>query len=150
MRVWRIARGCYAPLDGEGARLHGGRWNSAGRPVVYTAQSAALAVLELLVWTDPEDVPADLRLFEIELPGDARIDRVDIEALPGNWMEPGSPACAGMGDRWLAAGESLALAIPSAVLPEDSNLLINPRHPAAARVHVAESRPFTFDLRLLR
>ncbi|HST61525.1 MAG TPA: RES family NAD+ phosphorylase [Longimicrobium sp.] len=150
MRVWRIARGCYAPLDGEGARLNGGRWNSAGRPVVYTAQTAALAVLEVLVWTDPEDVPDDLRLFEIELPDGAAAEQVSAAGLPRSWMEPGSPECAAAGDRWLAAAESLALAVPSAVLPEERNLLINPRHPDAARVRVAESRPFAFDLRLLR
>lgn len=150
MRVWRIARGCYAPLDGEGARLYGGRWNSAGRPVVYTAQTAAMAVLEALVWTDPEDVPDDLRLFEIELPDDASIPAVEAAALPEGWMEPGSPDCAAAGDRWLASAESLALAVPSAVLPEERNLLINPRHPDAARVRIAESRPFAFDLRLLR
>jgi RES domain-containing protein len=150
MRVWRIARGCYAPLDGEGARLNGGRWNSAGRPVVYTAQTAALAVLEVLVWTDPEDVPDDLRLFEIELPDGAAAEQVNAADLPRSWMEPGSPECAAAGDRWLADAASLALAVPSAVLPEERNLLINPRHPDAARVRVAESRPFAFDLRLLR
>jgi RES domain-containing protein len=150
MRVWRIARGCYAPLDGEGARLNGGRWNSAGRPVVYTAQTAALAVLEVLVWTDPEDIPDDLRLFEIELPDDAAIDALETAVLPVNWTEPGSPDCAAAGDAWLGAAASLALTVPSAVLPEERNLLINPRHPDAARVRIAESRPFAFDLRLLR
>lgn len=150
MRVWRIARGCYAPLDGEGARLVGGRWNSAGRPVVYTAQTAALAVLEVLVWTDPEDVPDDLRLFEIELPADASITRLDPGSLPATWMEAGSPECMAVGDGWLATAESLALEVPSAVLPEERNLLINPRHPDAARVRIADSRPFAFDVRLLR
>jgi RES domain-containing protein len=150
MRVWRIARGCYAPLDGEGARRVGGRWNSAGRPLVYTAQTAALAVLEVLVWTDPENVPEDLRLFEIEVPDDASFTSVEPRTLPADWTEPGSPACIEVGDRWLAAGESLALQVPSAVLPEERNLLVNPRHPEAVRVRVVDSRPFSFDLRLLR
>lgn len=150
MRVWRIARKCYAPLDGEGARLMGGRWNSAGRPVVYTAQTAALAVLEVLVWTDPEDVPDDLRLYEIELPADASIARLDPGSLPATWTEPGSPECMSLGDPWLATADSLALEVPSAVLPEERNLLINPRHPDAARVRIADSRPFAFDLRLLK
>ena len=72
MRVWRIARERYDPLSGEGARLYGGRWNSPGRPVVYAAGHSALAVLEALVWTDPEDVPDDLRLFELEIAGRPR------------------------------------------------------------------------------
>ena len=150
MRVWRIARECYAPLDGEGARLMGGRWNSAGRPVVYTAQTAALAVLEVLVWTDPEDVPDDLRLFGIELPADASVVRLSAGSLPATWTEPGSPECVTLGDRWLATADSLALEVPSAVLPEERNLLINPRHPDATRVRIAESRPFAFDVRLLK
>lgn len=150
MRVWRIARACYAPLDGEGARLMGGRWNSAGRPVVYTSRTAALCVLEVLVWTDPEDVPDDLRLYEIEVPDSAPILRVSSGSLSANWTEPGSPECIEAGDRWLAAADALALEVPSAVLPEEHNLLINPRHPDAAGVHVVDSRPFTFDLRLLR
>lgn len=150
MRVWRIARECYAPLDGEGARLLGGRWNSPGRPVVYTSRTAALCVLEVLVWTDPEDVPDDLRLYEIEVPDHARIERLPAGALPPSWTEPGSPECIAPGDRWLAAGDALALEIPSAVLPEEPNLLINPRHADAAGVHVVDSRAFTFDLRLLR
>jgi RES domain-containing protein len=150
MRVWRIARECYAPLDGEGARRVGGRWNSPGRPVVYAARAASLAVLEVLAWTDPDDVPDDLRLFEIEVPDDADIESVEISSLPADWTEPGSPACIAAGDRWLATGNSLALAVPSAVLPEERNLLINPRHPDAVRVYAADSRPFTFDIRLLR
>lgn len=150
MRVWRIARERYAPLDGEGARLVGGRWNSAGRPVVYTSRTAALAVLEVLVWTDPEDVPDDLRLFEIEVPDDASILHLSAASLPAGWTEPGSPECMALGDRWLDAAGSLALGVPSVVLPEEHNLLINPRHPDAPRVHIVDSRPFAFDLRLLR
>lgn len=150
MRVWRIARGCFDPLDGEGARRVGGRWNSAGRPAVYTSCTASLAVLEVLVWTDPEDVPDDLCLLEIDLPDGTPVECLDPAALPAGWMEPGAPECAAAGDRWLAAGGSLALEVPSALLPEERNLLINPLHPAAAGLRVAESRPFRFDLRLLR
>ena len=150
MRVWRIASGRYDPLDGEGARRVGGRWNSPGRPVVYASAHAALAVLEKLVWVDPEDVPDDLRLFEIEVPDDAPVATLDVADLPADWTGAGSPACAEIGDRWLAAGESLVLVVPSAVLKEERNVLINPRHPEAGRVRVVESRPFLFDIRLLQ
>lgn len=150
MRAWRIASGRYDPLDGEGARRVGGRWNSPGRPVVYASLNASLAVLEKLVWVDPEDVPDDLQLFEIEVPDDAPVATLESEHLPPDWKEVGSPGCAGTGDRWLAAGESLVLVVPSAVLAEERNVLINPRHPEAGRVRVVESRPFVFDVRLLQ
>lgn len=150
MRVWRIASGRYDPLDGEGARRTGGRWNSIGRPVVYTSAHASLAVLEKLVWVDPEDIPDDLQLFEIEVPDDASITTLDHNRLPANWTDPGSPECVEIGDRWLAAGEGLALIVPSAVLREERNVLINPRHPDAAQVRLVDSRPFIFDIRLLQ
>lgn len=149
MRVWRIARERYDPLSGEGARLYGGRWSSPGRPVVYTAGHAALAVLEALVWTDPEDVPDDLRLYEIEIEGRPRPAVVRGEDLPSDWTAVGSAACRALGDRWLAEGRKLALRVPSAVLPEEGNLLINPLHPAAKDLRVVDSRPFRFDVRLL-
>lgn len=150
MRLWRIASGRHDPLDGEGARRVGGRWNSPGRPVVYASAHASLAVLEKLVWVDPEDVPDDLLLFEIEIPDDAPLATVEVDRLPDDWAEAGSPACISVGDRWLAAGDALALVVPSAVLREERNVLLDPRHPDAARVRVVESRPFAFDLRLLR
>jgi RES domain-containing protein len=150
VRVWRIASARYPALDGEGARLWGGRWNSPGRPVVYTSVSAALAVLEKLAWVDPEDVPEDLTLFEIDLPDELSPERLSIHHLPPEWTEAGSPACAEIGDAWSSAGVSLALVVPSALLPEEHNVLVNPRHAEAGRVRVVSARPFTFDLGLLR
>ena len=150
MRLWRLASGRYPALDGEGARRWGGRWNSPGRPVVYTSATAALAVLEKLVWTDPEDVPGDLKLEELELPDDLAPEAVAADRLPPDWTAPGCPACVALGDGWLAAGSSFALAVPSAVLPEEQNVLLDPRHPEAARMRVVAARLLTFDLRLLR
>lgn len=149
MRAWRIARERYDPLSGEGARRFGGRWNSPGRPVVYAAGHAALAVLEALVWTDPEDLPDDLRLYEIEIVGRPRPAVVHAADLPPDWTVVGSAACIAVGDHWLAEGTRLALRVPSAILPEESNLLINPLHPAAKDLRVVDSRPFRFDVRLL-
>lgn len=150
MRLWRIASGRFDPLDGEGARRVGGRWNSPGRPVVYTSAHASLAALEKLVWVDPEDLPDDLFLFEIDLPDDAPMATVEPGDLPPDWTEAGSPACAGFGDRWLADSAALALVVPSAVIAEERNILLDPRHPDAARIRLVDSRPFAFDVRLLR
>jgi RES domain-containing protein len=149
MRVWRIARERYDPLSGDGARLYGGRWSSPGRPVIYTAGHPALSVLEALVWTDPEDVPDDLRLYEIEIEGRPRPAVLRVEDLPEDWTAVGSSACLAAGDRWLSEGSRLAMWVPSAILPEGRNLLINPLHPGARALRVVESRPFRFDVRLL-
>lgn len=150
MFLWRIASARYDPLDGEGARIAGGRWHSPGHPVVYTSTHPALAVLEKLVWTDPEDVPDDLSLFRIELPDDLAPSEPDTGRLPNTWQEVGCLECIALGNGWLTSGASLALFVPSAILPEARNVLLNPRHPAAARLRVVEARPFHFDLRLLR
>jgi RES domain-containing protein len=153
MRLWRIASARYPALDGEGARLWGGRWNSPGRPVVYASTTAALAVLEKLVWVDPEDVPNDLHLYEIEVPDDAAPELVQVDRLPPDWTDAGASACREIGDAWLAAGTSLALSVPSALVPPDTrelNVLLNPRHAAAGAVRQASARPFAFDLRLVR
>ncbi len=150
MRLWRIASARHPRLDGEGARRWGGRWNSPGRPVVYTSATASLAALEKLVWTDPEDVPDDLQLFELELPDDLAPQALAIDRLPRHWTAAGCPACVELGDRWLADGSNLALAVPSALLPEERNVLLNPRHPQAGRIRIVATRTFTFDLRLLR
>lgn len=149
MRLWRLARARHEPLDGDGARLWGGRWNSPGRPVVYTSRHASLAVLEKLVWVDPQDVPDDLRLFEIELPKDIKPRKLLAERLPAHWREVGCPECVAAGDEWLAAGATVALVVPSALLPEEQNVLLNPRHAAASRLRTVAARPFSFDPRLL-
>ena len=150
MRVWRIARAVHPALDGEGARLYGGRWNSPGMQVVYTAASASLATVERLVATDPDELPDDLVLFEIDIPADAPPESVDVATLPDDWREPRSPDCRQLGDAWIASGRSALLAVPSAVVPEDFNVLINPRHPEAQGVRIVRQRPFRFDPRLIR
>jgi RES domain-containing protein len=150
MRVWRIARQVYDPLDGEGARRFGGRWNSRGLPAAYTAGHLSLAVLELLVHTDPDLMPQDLAVFEIELPDALSIQRIAAGALPEGWTAtPDHRACRELGDAWLAQATHPILEVPSAVVPEESNYLINPAHADSAIVKVVRTRPFVFDARLL-
>lgn len=140
MRVWRLTRPEYAPgLDGEGARLWGGRWNSPGVPMVYTASSLALAVLEVLVHLPPAmrrsgGLPAMVAVA-LDVP-DADIS--DVVAGPDDRAT---------GDAWALSG-SLALRVPSRVIRHDMNILINPRHPDIALVSVALQEPFEFDDRL--
>ncbi len=137
-------------LDGEGARLAGGRWNSEGVPAVYTSSTLSLAALEYLVHVDIEDVPDDLIAMQIEVPDDAQVAEVAVADLPPDWnRQPRHPACVEIGDRWSSDGGALALRVPSAVVPEESNFLISPTHQDAAHVKVVSSREFAFDPRLL-
>jgi RES domain-containing protein len=140
MLVWRLARESLAALDGEGARLYGGRWNSPGRPVIYTSSSASLALLEVRVHLDlPFDLlPDDYSLMTIEL-GDALIEEAPSQALENPLQ---------FGDAWLAAGRSPILRVSSFILPEETNLLINPQHPAKSGLALVAKRPFRFDPRL--
>lgn len=149
MRLWRIASERYDSLDGEGARLAGGRWNSPGRAVVYLSAHASLAVLEKLVWTDPDDVPDDLVLFEIDAPDGMSCIRVETPMLLDSWTEPGCAECVELGDDWLRSASTALLGIPSAVVPEEENVLLNSAHEEAPLVRVIGRRPFRFDLRLL-
>ena len=140
MLVWRICREAHQALDGEGSRLHGGRWSSERVSVVYTSSTLALAALEYLVHVDIEDVPDDLVAMAIEVPDD----------LPPDWNQVlDHPACARIGDQWAAKGTVLLLLVPSAVVPEESNVLINPDHPRAGDVRMVSIRPFAFDSRLV-
>lgn len=150
MRVWRVARRGHSALDGEGARRAGGRWNSPGTSVVYTSSALSLAVLELLVHTDPDLIPSDLHAFEIEVPGSLTPETLDIGTIPSNWRSiPNHPACRAIGDDWVERGNHALLAVPSAVVPEELNYLINPVHPDAALIRVVRSRAFSLDQRLL-
>jgi RES domain-containing protein len=148
MRVWRLARRVHPVLDGEGASRAGGRWNSRGSPVVYTAGSRALAALELLAYLNPGSEPADLELFEIEVPDDAPTHRVNVAELPPDWQTPRHTACASRGDTWVHSGEGLLLEVPSVMIPEEPNFLLNPAHPDARRARVVGSRSFSYDPRL--
>lgn len=151
MVVFRICRRPFRALDGEGARLWGGRWNTPGTPVVYAASSLSLAAVEYLVHLDADTTPADLVAMSIELPDETAHRRVTAQSLPSDWARMAEhPACQALGDAWLRDGTSLALRVPSAVIPDEENVLLNPAHPDASGLRVREERPFSFDPRLVR
>ncbi len=118
--------------------------------MVYASAHLSLAVLEALVHTDPDALPDDLTAFEVEVPDGLAVERVEVEDLPEAWAHGVEcPVCREIGERWTSEGRAVALIVPSAVVPEEANVLLNPRHPAAAGVRVAVSRPFAFDPRLV-
>ena len=138
--VWRICRRPFADLSGEGARLYGGRWNSPGRPLTYTAEAAALAVLEVRVNLDLDwdTLPDDYVLISIDL---GALVPEEIADLP---VDPRA-----VGDAWLRSGRSALLRVPSWIVPESHNVLINPIHPDASSIKTGSIRSFAFDKRLL-
>jgi RES domain-containing protein len=149
MKVYRIVPTQYAyDLSGEGARLHGGRWNHKMTPCIYTAENSALAVLEYTVNISMEAIPRALSIVCINIP-DTGIYPVPIAALPGNWKDyPAPPSTMDMGTAWLEAMEHPAIRIPSTVLPQAFNYLLNPLHPAATGFSILSVDDFVYDLRI--
>ncbi len=131
-------------LDGEGARLYGGRWNSAGLPAVYASEHLSMATLEYLVHVNAENLPTDLVWLEIEVP-----KKVSITQFSGS-VAPNEIAAAKYGDNWLAASTSLGLMVPSAVLSVEKNLILNPLHSEMASVKTLRTTAFQFDPRLFQ
>jgi RES domain-containing protein len=150
--VWRLARAEFAEqLDGEGARLFGGRWNSRGRRALYTASHLSLSVLETYVHIPPElrdDLPV-LRAVRISVPDQSGTTRVLPEDLI-NLLANADPlaACRGLGDAWLDRNDQPFLEVPSILVPEETNLVVNPAHPRMRDVRIISSRTFRFDPRL--
>lgn len=152
MRVWRICRQPFAAaaLDGIGGLYTSGRWHAQGHPIVYTASSAALAALEVLVHVDPLTAPSDLRLLAIEIPDGLSVETLDPANLPMGWNTVPAPTeLQRLGTSWLTSNRSVALIVPSAVIPVEQNVLINPRHPEINHVRVISDEAFSFDPRLL-
>jgi RES domain-containing protein len=150
MQLWRLTRRPYANLRGRGGELADGRWHTRGRPVVYGASTAALAALEVRVHLDlPFDLlPDDYVLMRISAPDDVATQTIAPTDLPQGWRDADSHACRAFGDAWLAGRASAILLMPSAIIPFEQNALINPLHPASARLTVADITPFVWDSRL--
>ena len=149
MFLWRISN--HASLAGEGGLRASGRWHTRGKPVVYCAENPATALLEILVHFEIEirDLPARYRLLRVNVPDDRQVDRVSLADLGSDWIED-TLATRAIGDTWLTRATTPLLAVPSAVVPETSNVLLNPAHPDAKRIVVVQSTDHVIDPRLVR
>lgn len=129
----------------------GGRWNSPGRPLVYASVHLSLAVLETLVHLNPERFPQNSVAYSVELPGRS-VERVSLQNLASDWTtDPSFASTRAIGDAWLEGERSLVLLVPSAVVPQEENVLINPEHALfVGSVRIASGEPFLFDPRLGR
>jgi len=153
--LWRIAKETpdYAAADmtGGGARLTGGLWNRKGTPAVYASTSIALAILETLAHLGGNLTIRNAFLVRITVPSAVWAQRVtiDIATLPPTWLaEPPGAASIAVGDTWLRAQSHAVLLVPSIMVPEEYNVVINPLHPDAGRVKAQVVRQHVYDPRL--
>jgi RES domain-containing protein len=147
--VWRLVTARFADtaFSGEGASRYGGRWNGKGVSMVYTAESQSLAMLEMLAQDEP--LRARYVIISAVLPDDLKVKRISVDHLPADWRNPTDrERLQTLGTAWIKSGESAVLSVPSAVIPAESNYLLNPMHPAFARIIIGEQQPFITDLRL--
>lgn len=148
MFLWRISN--HSALDGRGGLLAGARWHFAGQPVVYLAETPAGSLLEVLVHLelDLASLPKTFKLLKIEVPAGVATRSIDETALVADWTDD-ADATAEMGTQWLESANSALLRVPSAIVPETHNYLLNPRHDHAAKIKVLWNRDYPWDKRLL-
>ena len=149
MLVYRICKTKFAnDLSGEGARLFGGRWNNKLTPCIYTSESRALALLEYTVNINIDDVPRALSIITLEIPDDNILAFAEYE-LPGDWKEiPAPSSTKKFGTALLNAAKSLIIKIPSTVIHDEFNYILNPRHADSKLFKILEVKDFVYDIRI--
>jgi RES domain-containing protein len=145
-RAFRIADMRHTIFDGTGAMLHGARWNSAGRRVIYASETYAGALLEILVHASGS-VPRSQGYIEIEIPAGLSIEEVTPDGLP-HWDSPSFETARAFGDRWYDERRTPVLMVPSVVTRVERNILINQEHPDFARIRASQALPVRWDKRL--
>ncbi len=154
--AWRIGTEAKSysadDMSGTGAKLSGGRWNDVGVAMVYASTTRSLACLETLVHLNAGGLPLNRYLVQIEIPDDiaAAAEQIDPDSLVGWDAEPAGKASVAFGTAWAGGGRTAMLLVPSIVVPEERNILINPCHPDAARITARKSRKWLYDPRLDR
>jgi RES domain-containing protein len=149
--LWKICKERHRAdaFTGEGARLAGGRWNERGTPVVYASESLALSALETLVHIQKTHRHIAFVSFRIEVPGRVRIEEFPRNKLPANWRkEPPPKETMRIGTRWAEGRSTAVLKVPSVIIPQEYNYVLNPLHPEFRRIGKVEFGPFSFDPRM--
>ena len=147
MTVYRICKAKYPANDGEGARLAGGRWNHKGTPLVYCGATASLCALEVLAHS--AKLAADMIVIGARIPKSISIRTIDETDLPANWSGPiATKKTKDIGTSWTKSAATAVLSVPSAVVPNERNYLLNPAHPDFSKIRFSAPKPFVFDKRL--
>ncbi len=153
IKAWRIVskKRLQDAFTGEGARLGGGRWNHVGTPVVYVSETQSLAILELFIHFTRIDITLSKSLFAIpvEIPDSLKIIEVSLKDLKSDWrLSPPPGSTRDIGTKWVRKGTSAILRVPSAIIPEECNVAINPQHPDFAKIKIGGPKHFSLDERI--
>ena len=150
MKVFRLCKAKFGgDLSGIGAELFGGRWNNKGVALLYTSDSVSLCNLEVLVHSEKGEMPRNYVLHTLEIPDALPILDLATENLPSDWRTfPHSEAARRIGDQFVKEGKYVVLKVPSAVVPNDSNYLLNPKHPDFSKIKITKTEVYEFDARL--
>jgi RES domain-containing protein len=150
--IWRICEATFAQsaFSGEGARIVSGRWNSKGKRMVYTAEHLSLAILEVFVHLNVPTVERNFFVaIKAEIPDDLDVEYMNIDRLPSDWYLPSSKSLLqALGNEWVDSVKTPILAVPSAIVPQEFNDLINPLHPQFDRLIIDRPQPFNLDVRM--
>lgn len=148
MTVYRLAIEKYSDdLTGKGAKLYGGRWNEPGFAALYSTENISLAVLEILVHTGKGHIPPQYMIIKIEIPDSISIATISKSKLKKNWKDD-IGFSRFIGNEFIKNNQSLALKVPSAIVDEEHNFMINPAHPDHKKIKIKWTKPFRFDKRL--
>ena len=152
MKIYRVAKNKFVEdLSGEGARLYGGRWNKKGKSMLYFSEHLSLCLLELLTRVDYEFLSKDYAFIEVEISEKLITTLSDINTISKNWrVDPPISATTDFGSKWLLNNENLAMFVPSAVLPRERNILVNPNHLSVSKLKILDKGPLELDPRMIR
>lgn len=148
MNIYRLTIGEYVnDLSGTGSKLFGGRWNSVGLNAIYTTENISLAILEVLVHVKKYNCPIDYHLLTISVPDNIKPTIITTGKLKKNWKD--DPAYTQfMGDEFIKSKQSLVLKVPSVIVDQENNFILNPTHSDAPKIKIISTRLFKFDKRL--
>lgn len=148
MIVYRITNEAYKnDISGNGAALYGSRWNSKGIHLLYTSQFISLSILESLVHLKKNQIPVTQYLLHIEFPDEKKITEISFNKMKKNWHRE-SEYTQWIGDQFMQNKEGLVLKVPSAIVPQESNFLLNPLHAEFKKVKIISSELLQLDKRL--
>lgn len=149
MFLYRLSKEQYIrDLSGEGARLYGGRWNRKGTAILYTSEHCSLALLELMVHTPHNLLPEEMSLLKLFVPDELTIVTIDKQQLPTNWRQYPAPTSMGeIGTKWIDKNEAVGLKVPSVLVPDEWNILLNPASQNYSRVKIQSVEAFQINSR---